>query len=113
MSSRRGIGCLYLIVILLIAHQSTHICHVPSFFELKELEQHKVRGFLLHTPCQVVLALGTEFPLSPQDLCGTVAGSGVELLVQDQFDVQCLSLVAVQVVLHQKIHLHTPTKHQK
>jgi hypothetical protein len=71
-----------------------------------------VRDFLLHTPCQVVLALGTEFPLSPQDLCGMVAGSGVELLVQDQFDVQCLFLVAVQVVLQWEIHLHTPTKHQ-
>jgi hypothetical protein len=86
---------------------------VPSFLELKELEQHKVRGFLLHTPCKVVLALGAKFPLSPQDLCGMVAGSGVELLVQDQFDVQCLFSVAVNVVLHREIHLRTPAKHQK
>jgi hypothetical protein len=61
---------------------NTHMPHT-IFLELKELEQHKVRGFLLDTPCQVVLTLGAEFPLSPQDLCGTVAGSGVELLVQD------------------------------
>jgi hypothetical protein len=87
------------------------MCHL--FLELKELEQHKVRDFILHTPCQVVLTLSAESSSSPQDLCGTVAGSGVELLVQDQFDVQCLFLVAVQVVLYWKTHLRTPAKHLK
>ena len=31
LSSSLGIGCLYFTVILLIARQSTHILHVPSF----------------------------------------------------------------------------------
>jgi len=54
-SSRRGMGKQYLMVILLIVWLSRHICHVPSFFGAKSAgTAHELKLSLMNL-CQVTL----------------------------------------------------------
>jgi hypothetical protein len=90
-------------VILLIALQSTHMCHEPSFLGTK------ITG-IAHTPCQVVLVIGADFLLFLRGCSCMVHDLAKKHPELGRSSAQCLRVVAAPMELHLERHQYIPAK---